>query len=364
MIQKGRAMNLRDRMGFGWIVSCGMPAYGTLAGIRYDLLFHDADAIIEAYRKGKPAAMELFGPDVSYGGPGLAGISYGHINCLGAELIFPEDSEVAHRPIYRSLEEGIQALRRDIDFSTAGLMPFYLRLRERLKAAFPQEKIFLSAFSAEGPLTTGWALRGHDFFTDLIENPDAAKEYLGCVTESIIAYRRFVQRVDGLSPSESAAVGLCDDVSAMVSPRLWPELVMPYLERYYAGQSARRRTAHIEDLRVEHLHFLDELQLAEFDPSVSPRLTPALIRDNCSVPFNWRLNCMQLRDMPEEAIRDWVFSAAADGASRVTLAISRTMCTPAAAARVRAFISAAKEAKAILDSGKPREALHARTRRD
>jgi len=357
MADRGKIPSPGTTSPFGWAASCGMPVYGQLAGVRYDLLFRDADAIVEAYRKGAPAALELFGPDVTYRGPGWAGISYGHINCLGAELVFPEDSEVAHRPIYASLEEGIEALKRDVDFATAGLMPFYLRLWEEVKAAFPRERIPFTGFKAEGPLTTGWALRGHDFFADLIESPVMSREYLALVTESIISYNRFMRRLNGQPEFSDLAVGLCDDVAAMVAPRHWPELVMPYLERYFTGQTTGRRIAHIEDLRVEHLPFLDELRLSQFDPSVSPSLTPALIRDNCSVAFNWRLNSMGVRDLPEDAIRGWVFAAAADGARRVTLTISRTMCTPEAAAKVRAFIAAAKEAEALLSRGLTRRDL-------
>ena len=59
-----------------------MPVYATLAGVRFDRLFLDADAIAEAYTIGRPMAEALFGADVATGGPTWAGISYGHANSL------------------------------------------------------------------------------------------------------------------------------------------------------------------------------------------------------------------------------------------------------------------------------------------
>ena len=263
---------------FRWHVGAGMPAYATLAGVRFDRLFLDADAIIDAYRRGQPLARELFGPDVTLGGPLWLGNSYGHINTLGSQLVFPPDSEVGHTPVYGSLEEGIRALGREVDFSRAGLIPRYFELRATLQKAFPQENIPF-ALHAEGPITTAWLLRGHDFFADLLEAPDEAREYLRRVTESVISFNRFCQRVNGNPELSPTGAGVADDGSAMISPAHWPDLVVPYLERYYSELTTGSRWAHIEDLKIGHLPFLDQLRLNRFDPSVSPALTPAAIRD-------------------------------------------------------------------------------------
>jgi hypothetical protein len=67
-----------------------MSAYAALAGVRYDRLFLDVDAIVEAYVKGEPRARELFGPDVQMAGPAWMGNSYVHVNTLGSRLVFPE----------------------------------------------------------------------------------------------------------------------------------------------------------------------------------------------------------------------------------------------------------------------------------
>lgn len=354
------APQTRDEVPFGWSAGCGMPAYATLARVRFDRLFTDIDAIVEAYEKGRPLAEKLFGPEVGYGGPGWAGISYGHINTLGCPLIFPEDSEVAHKAIYSSLAEGIAALRRDVDFTTQGMFPFYLELRAKLQKRFPGEKFSMSGMKGEGPVTTAWALRGHDFFADILEEPEAAQEYLRLVTESVIRYNRLIRRLDGAPEVSEGTCGLADDVAAMIAPARWPELVMPFLEQYYAGLTTGRRSAHIEDLTVRHLPFLDELGLSRFDPSVSPRLTPELIRDNCRVPYLWRLNSTHYGDRTPAQVEDWVWHAASAGASGIFTYVAREMCTPACADKVRAFARAAKRVNELLDAKCPREDLSRR----
>lgn len=347
----------RDEREFGWSAGCGMPAYAQLAGVPYDRVFRDADAIAEAYLRGKPMAIALFGPDVSMSGPNCAGVSYGHINALGAKLIFPENSEVAHQPIYGSLTEGIRELRKERDFSRQGMFPFYLSLWEALKRRFPTESIPFAGFGAEGPITTGWLLRGHDFFTDTLEQPELAQEYLRAVTESVARYFRLVRRLNGKPEFTSENVGLADDVAAMISPAHWPDQVMPHLERYYAAQTSGPRTAHIEDLRPQHLKFLDELRLNRFDPSVSPRLTPELIRDSCGVPFDWRLNSTHYVGKSEADIQRWVFAAAAGGAASVWTSVWRDMCDARSAEKVRAFIRAAKRVMGLFAQGCPRDKL-------
>lgn len=347
----------REDVPFTWGASCGMWTYAELAGVPFGKLFLDADAIVEAYTKGRPLAEELVGPDIRLGGPTWYGNSYGHINALGSDLIFPEDSEVAHTPIYKSLEQGIAALKKDVDFQTSGLMPRYLKLWDDLKKAFPDEDIRFGSFKAEGPITTAWALRGHDFFADTIEYPDLAREYVRLVTDSIIKYNKLMRRLNGEAEFSEQGVGLCDDVSAMISPGRWPELVMPALEQYYTGQTSGMRNAHIEDLTVNHLRYLDELGLDFYDPSVSRKVTPALIRDHCRVPFTWRLLGIDIPEMSEADVEKWVFDAVTDGASTVHTNVGIKRSTPEDVARVHAFIRAAKEVERLLSEGCPREEL-------
>ncbi len=350
----------REDVPFTWSAGCGMPAYSTLAGVPFDQIFLSADAIREAYVKGRPMAEALFGPDVGMGGPTWAGISYGHASCLGSKLIFPPDSEVAHTPIYGSLTEGIAALKREVDFTTQGMFPFYIDLWEQLKRVFPNERIGFH-FKPEGPITTGWVLRGHEFFIELLTEPELVREYLHAATASIVSYSRMLNRVNGRPEVEPEWGGVADDIAAMVPPDRWPDLVIPFLNHYFTGLTTGLRSAHIEDLGVRHLPHLDRMGLSRFDPSVSPKLTPRLIREHCRVPFQWRLNSTHYVDRSPEDVRRWVFEAAAEGAAGVFTGVAREMCYPErredSAAKLRAFASAARRVKELLDDGCAREAL-------
>jgi hypothetical protein len=352
-----RCPRRREEAAFSWNVTCGMPVYAMLAGVRFDRIFGDADAIIEAYTVGEPKARALFGSDVLYGGPGWAGISYGHVNCLGSTLRFPMDSEVAHTPIFGSLCEGIEALQRRVDWASAGLMPSYLCLWNALKSAFPEEALPLSGFGLEGPITTGWELRGHGFFMDLYDDPVLCRTFLRLVTESIVDYAAFVRSLNGQPRCSGVGIGLVDDVSAMLRPALWPDMVVPFHEQYFAVQTTGSRSAHIENLVPDHLHYLDDLGLDSFDPSVSPRLKPTDIRDRCHVPFGWRLNAMQVRDLTEAEIRRFAFDAAADGASQVFCVIAQTMLGQEQVGKVHCFIHAARQVEELLSGGCPRTEL-------
>jgi hypothetical protein len=348
----------RDPRSFNWAVDAGIEAMGTIAGIRFDRLFFDFDAIVEAYEVGKPRLQELFGPELSIGGPSWAGISYGHVNCLGSELIFPENSEVAHRPIYGSLQEGIRALEKEVDFTKAGLFPKYLVLWERLKKAYPALTIPFPNFKAEGPITTAWLLRGHDFFTDLYDDPERTGQFLERVTDSVIRFYRCIARLNGWPELSPEGAYVPDDVAAMIPPSLWPERVIPHLETFYSELTTGHRGAHIEDLTRDHLKFLDVLELDNYDPSVSRKLTPALIKTHCQVPYYWRL-CESPYDNPMSAgeIEAWILEAAEGDASGVATIVWRNNCHAEAARMVRDFIAIARRVQKQIADGCPRDRL-------
>jgi glycosidase len=105
---------------------------------------------------------------------------------------------------------------------------------------------------------------------------------------------------------------------------------------------------------------LDELGLSNFDPSVSPKLTARLIRDNCRTPFQWRLNSTHYVGRSPADVERWFYEAASDGASGIFTYVAREMCNPEDAAKVRAFIRAAKQVKQLLGDGCRREDIQRR----
>lgn len=324
-----------------WSVSCGIGVYAALADVRFDRLFHEIDAIVEAYTVGRPRAEAMFGPDVQYAGPSFGHISYGHINCLGAPLHFADGGEVGFHPCFDSLSDAIRAARRTIDWSAAGEMPFYMKLWREVCARFPQHAISFDSFRSQGPFTTAWALRGEGFFTDLYDDPAGCREYLDAVTDSIVDFRRFIDRFnDRAAPTY---IAFTDDIAALLNPHQWDELVVPVLNRFYELQNAEYRWAHIENLTRQHLRRLDALSLDFFDPSVSPRITAADLRDACAFEFSWLLNPMQLREFTPDQSRAYVETAARDGASQLVCHVEPATLEARAVENIFTFIQTVKE---------------------
>lgn len=346
----------RKEAGFTWSVASSQGALRELTGIPIREFNLDPKACIEAYRRGRPLLREMFGEDVSLPGLCTPAVSYGHANVLGSELLFPDGGEVAHTHPYRSLEEGLRALREPVDFASAGLAPFYLEFRERLREAFPGEAVGWG-FGAEGPITTAYELRGEGFFTDIFDDPSLARQFLRAVVESILDFHRWVCSLDGRPPINPHGGGMCDDLSSFIPARLFREMVLPYWEQYYAGITTGRRSAHVENLQAEQLPFLEEIGLSSYDPSISPKLNPQIIATHCRVPFHWRLGCFHYREMSCQDVEDFVFQAAADGASGVITIIAEAICNQDGVAKVQAFIRAAQEAKRLIDEGVSREEI-------
>ncbi len=346
----------RDETGFTY--SCG----GTQGALRqltqtpirdFNL---DPAACIDAYERGRPMLREMFGEDV--GPPGIAtpAVSYGHVNCLGSELLFPEGGEVAHTHIYDSLEEGIKALKKPVDWASEGMAPFFLEFRETLREAFPGENVGLS-FGDEGPLTTAYELRGDEFFVDMLDDTPLAQEFLEVMVDNVLDFHRWQCDLDGRAHVNPNGGGICDDLASFVPPRLFGELVVPYWDQHYRGITTGSRSVHAEDLRAEQLPFLEDVGIFRFDPSISEKLNPQIIRDNCRVPFYWRLGCFHYTEMSCQEVEDFVYQSAADGACGVLTYVAESMCTSDGVEKVHAYLRAAKETKQLIEAGCSREEI-------
>lgn len=343
----------RKNAGFRWSVSGSQDALRQLAGIPIKEFNLNPKACIETYRRGRPLFKEMFGPDVAIPGLSTPAVSYGHINALGAELVFPEGGEVSFQPLYQSLDDGIKALGKKADFAVSGKTPFYLEFQKEMQKAFPEEPVRLG-IEQEGPVTTAWALRGEAWFMDIYDNPEKCKQFLRLATASTVEYFKFkflLNHPGFVKPKSSA---LADDIAAMMPPELWPEIVLPFWEQWFTNTTAGARYAHCEDLRTKQLPFLEQAGLSEYDPSISPKLTPKIIAANCRVPFGWRLASFVYAQMSVQDVKDFVFQSAAEGASSVHTIIEAIMCNPATVEKVGAFIEAGKKVKEALDKGADR----------
>ncbi len=340
----------RERAGFSWHVGSGQGALRMLTGVPIREFNLDPAACVDAYRRGRPMIREMFGEDVRLPGLATPAISYGHANGLGSELLFPEGGEVAHTHPYESLEQGIRALREPVDFASAGMAPFYLDFKKRMARAFPGEPVGFS-YGLEGPLTTAYEMRGEGVFTDIFDDPPAAREFLCLLTDSILAFQRFRADVNGSPAVSPNGGGMCDDIASMIPPHMFGDFVLPYWEQYYQGITTGRRHAHVEDLRPVQLPFLEDIGLSFYDPSISPQLNPRLVSEHCRVPFTWRLGSFHYRNMTTRDVADFVFQSVADGASSVHTNVAEPLCNDDGVRKIHAFIEAAKEAERLLASG-------------
>jgi len=349
---------LRDQTEFTWYVGSTVYALLELTETPLGMYNLNPDVCIEVYRQGRELFREIYPNEEDVPMPTLytPPVSYGHVNGLGSELLFPDEGEVAHTHIYASLEEGIAALEKPVDFATAGMAPFFLDYQRQLRQAFPDEPVGFS-YGLEGPLTTAYELRGEGFFYDIMDKPELAKQFLELTTRSIVEFSGFLAKVNDTAMIDPAGTGMCDDLSSMVPPQMFEELVVPYWEQYYLGHTTGKRHAHIEDLRPAQLQCLEHIGLSSYDPSISPQLNPKIIYGQCRVPFQWRLGSFHYLTMTCQDVRDWVFEAVADGASGVHTFIEAILCRPENVAKVNTFIDTGKEVKSMLDAGAGREEI-------
>jgi hypothetical protein len=344
---------LRDPSRFSWSVAASCNGLLEATGIPIRTFNLDPDAGIELYRRGRPLLREMYGPEVALPAPATPPVSYGHVNALGLDLVFPVGGEVNYVHSDRSVRDWIPVLERPVDWIRAGRLPFFLDYKERMEKAFPGEKVGLS-WGHEGPMTTAYELLDFRAFTDPHDDPEGFLRFLELTTDSIVDFIRCLRRFQGEPEVNPKSGGMCDDCASMFGPALWPAFVLPAWERYYAGTTTGRRTAHVEDLREGQLPFLEDIGLVSFDPSVSARLNPALIARTIRVPFGWRLVNFHYLTMSEQDVRDWVFQAAVDGASSVFTYVASLMCNAVMVRKVHAFIDAAKEAQRMIEGGAAR----------
>jgi len=284
-------------------------------------------------------------------------IKYGHLNTLGAELNFPEGGEPHHKPPFESAEQGIEQLQNKVDFATAGMTPSYLDFYRKMQDAFPDERVYLG-WQWEGPVTTAWGLLGENFMLDLFRKPDVLKQLLQLSTESMVEFCRFFCKVENTKvlDSEPDHGRLCDDIAAMIPPRMWEEFVLPYWDMYYESP-APARIVHCEDMKPEQLQFLEKISIIDYDPGISPKLTPKIINAATPVSFGWRLAGFCYKSMSCQDVEDFVYRAVAAGASYVFTYIEAVMCDDSTAQKVQAFIGVAKQAEKLLREGGTRDQI-------
>lgn len=268
-----------------------------IGNVPLDALHRDAEAICLCYEKARPLAESL---GVEAPRPRLAGFAYCHVSTLGAAVVFPRGSEPVVRPVIREPHD-IDRLREPGDYLNAGVVPQRLRTFERLTARCPHA-VATIGHEFEGPLTTATLLMGPQFFCLPYEDPQRAHRLLEFCVESALNYAQTIRARLGLAGGPGT-IAIPDDFAGILPPTLFEEFVMPYWERLYQGLQATRRRLHSELLQKDHLPFLADLEIAEFDPSADQYLTPELLRAHCPVPFTGRILSWEVRNNSPRALQ-------------------------------------------------------------
>ncbi|MBN2853603.1 MAG: hypothetical protein JXQ23_12775 [Clostridia bacterium] len=347
----------RKEAGFNYSVSNGVSSLMEIADLTYYEINTDYKAGIKLYSKENVEKLDkMFDYKLSHIAPSTGHISYGHLSCLGMELVFPEGGgDVNYVHENKSMDEWIKILKKDIELSD--LAKKQLEYREQLQKAFPGEKVGWT-FGYEGPMTTAYELRDMNVFYDVYDDPEKFKEFLTVMTKNTVEYIKIHSKINGNKEFSNDGWGLCDDIASMFSPDLWEEFVLPYWEIYYNGVTDGKRFIHVEDLNYKHVKHLEKANINMYDPSVSAKLNPPLIFENTRVPFKWRLNGFHYDLLTVQEVSDWVYKAAADGASEIFSIVTHQQINESGVKKVLAFEKACRECKKLIDEGIDREQLN------
>lgn len=313
---------------------------GYLCGITMKDLYLQPEACIEAYISGKQKLQKLLGDTVHIIVPYTTPvIKYGHLNSLGIPLRFPDTGQVALDMQPQDIPAIVSFLEKSqgMDFSTSGNTPRYLAYLDEMRKAFPGKRVHWG-WQWEGPLTTAWALSGMHSMYCVYDAPEVFHRFMRLATASIVEYTKFYCKIDGTSvldpfPDHGR---LCDDIAAMFSPAMWPEVVLPYWEQFFTAPIPERKL-HCEDMKPDHLDMLDSLELKDYDPGISAHLNPTIISSKTRTPFCWRLGSFHYADLSLEMVDDLVVKAAEAGARYVFTVMEPIMCDPQTIAKVQRF---------------------------
>jgi len=321
-------------VGQAFRCSIGETALAEAAGVSLYDLHTDVGAMIAAADAGAPIADRL-GLDPPK--PHLPGLAYPHVSTLGCELtLAPGAAEPWVRPCI-TRPEDIDALAEPDDYLTSGIVPRRLALLEELKARRP-DAVGGIGHDYEGPVTTAALMMGQAFFMLPHDDPARARRLLTFVTRSAVRYARAIRARLG-RPVAGDGQGIPDDFAGIFAPARFAEVVVPYWNAMYEGLDADRRFLHSELLREEHLRFLADVKLDEYDPSVDQYLTPEVLRRSCPCPFTLRMWPAEVRDgSPVELVAAYR-RRASFGPTIITFALGRLADEP----KIAALLDVAQE---------------------
>jgi len=320
-----------------------------ISGITDHQFYTNPELCIKAWKDAIPTINEYFGDYAQLltltKKPTAPGLSYGHLVSLGAPLKLPtEDGEPNVLPFAEDIDEAIEIMKskKNVDFGNNDTFRYYVKMNAALQKAFPGIEIApASGYGYEGVITSAVLMRGQDFLCDIYDEPEKAHEFLQLMSESIIEFKKFINRVNG-QPERSRYMWLCDDFASLITPSLWPEFVVPYWNHYFDNLSVEgsRRTVHCENTHPTQLRYLEDVKLAHYQPSVATALTIENIKENTNVPFDWLLYTFSIVKMTDEEIEAWVDNTVQSGIRKIRTQFGRYVWKNGKMDRILAFYKA------------------------
>lgn len=286
----------RNGQDFGFSFSDSLLA--EVGEVPQSSLHLDIEAICKAYEAIKPLAERLgVAPPI----PRIAEFCYTHLAALGCEVVYSARAEPTVRPLIHSLEE-IDELKEPKDYLQAEVIQQRIRICEELRKRYPESPGFIGHL-LEGPATTAALIMGPSFFTLPYDDPGRAHMLLEFSTHSALNYAHAISKYFG-SPIQPGPGGFPDDFGGIFPPSIFEESVVPYWEKTFQGLEATTRSLHSELLRVEHLPFLEQLEVDYFDPSADQYLTLQTLHEHCPCKFSCTILASHAHNLSEQQLEE------------------------------------------------------------
>jgi uroporphyrinogen decarboxylase len=153
------------------------------------------------------------------------------------EIFWPDDDSPWAKPRLERIEEveelGVPDTNKDGLFPT--IMEYYEIMNDTavemgLEGVIRGPRGPVLFGSLRGPVVLAALVRGlTEFLIDMIENPEPAHKLVQLCTDTLIAYLEMQKAALGRLTS----IFLCDDVSGLLSPRLFNEFFVPYARQIF-----------------------------------------------------------------------------------------------------------------------------------
>ena len=315
-----------------------------LGGITEGEFYRDTDKCIAAWKSANEQIAAYFGDLLAPRAPSAPPLSYGHLVSLGVPLRQPDDAEPNVQHCVNSIDEAIAFMeeRRNIDFGAAPECRRYIEMNAAIQKAFPQYKVApLAGYGLEGVITTAELLRGQDIFCDLYDEPEKVHTFFTLLNESIIDFKKFCNRVNGVAEISTWGIGIADDFASLIPPDMWSEFVIPYWKRYFEALSTgKSRSVHCENVHPAQLKYLEEAGVTHYQPSVSDALTLDNVKANTDIPFDWLLYAYRIVEMTDEEIQAWVDTTVEAGVTKIRTQFGKYAWSIGKMDRILAFYKA------------------------